>query len=198
MPLVRVAQLDQSATVRRWEVAGAISAVDAISPLCLSSNRASFVNSYSSVQFRPGAPFYGDHDVRAASRPVKAFVPVRVRLVTPFGRAQALQRAVDRGLSRLGSSGLIPLRRFGGGGVTQAHRANSHGRSLARINSCAQNPFDGPKLWVIACCWFESNLLDKMGQKLKGGAASVRSNSTAFLAHPTFCGPKNLGYLIKR
>ena len=150
------------------EVAGAIPAVDAILPLCLSSNRASFVNSYSSVQFRPGAPFYGDHDVTAASRPVKAFVPVRVRLVTPFGRAQALQRAVDRGLSRLGSSGLIPLRRFGGGGVTQAHRANSHGRSLARINSCAQNPFDGPKLWVIACCWFESNLLDKMGQKLKG------------------------------
>ena len=27
--------------------------------------------------------FYGDHDVTAASRPVKAFVPVRIRLVTP-------------------------------------------------------------------------------------------------------------------
>ena len=38
------------------EVAGAIPAVDAILPLCLSSYRASFVNSYSSVQVRPGAP----------------------------------------------------------------------------------------------------------------------------------------------
>src|SRR5881409_3921782 len=27
---------------------------------------------------------YGDHDVTAASRPVKAFVPVRIRLVTPI------------------------------------------------------------------------------------------------------------------
>src|SRR2546423_1527877 len=53
-------------------------------PLCLSSYRASFVNSYSSVQVRPGAPFHGDHDVTAASRPVTAFVPVRIRLVTPI------------------------------------------------------------------------------------------------------------------
>ena len=66
------------------EVAGAIPAVDAILPLCLSSYRASFVNSYSSVQVRPGAPFHGDHDVTAASRPVTAFVPVRIRLVTPI------------------------------------------------------------------------------------------------------------------
>ena len=28
--------------------------------------------------------FNGDHDVTAASRPVKAFVPVRIRLVTPI------------------------------------------------------------------------------------------------------------------
>ena len=27
---------------------------------------------------------YGDHDVIAASRPVTAFVPVRIRLVTPI------------------------------------------------------------------------------------------------------------------
>ena len=55
-----------------------------IVPLCLSSYRSGFVNRYSSVQVRPGAPVYGDHDVTAASRPVKAFVPVRIRLVTPI------------------------------------------------------------------------------------------------------------------
>ena len=66
------------------EVAGASPAVDAILPLCLSSHRTSFVNSYSSVRVRPEAPIYGDHDVTAASRPVKAFVPVRIRLVTPI------------------------------------------------------------------------------------------------------------------
>src|SRR5262245_6903087 len=66
------------------EVAGAIPAVDAILPLCLRSHRTSFVNLYSSVRVRPEAPFYGDHDVTAASRPVKAFVPVRIRLVTPI------------------------------------------------------------------------------------------------------------------
>src|SRR5437588_9710170 len=72
------------------EVAGASPAVDAILPLCLSSHRTSFVNSYSSVRVRPEAPIYGDHDVTAASRPVKAFVPVRIRLVTPIsmGRGQ--------------------------------------------------------------------------------------------------------------
>ena len=36
------------------------------------------------MRVRPEAPFYGDHDVTAASRPVKAFVPVRIRLVTPL------------------------------------------------------------------------------------------------------------------
>src|SRR5713101_2548140 len=70
------------------EVASAIPAVDAILPLCLSSHRTSFVNSYSSVRVRPEAPVYGDHDVTAASRPVKAFVPVRIRLVTPFRWAE--------------------------------------------------------------------------------------------------------------
>src|SRR5712691_147661 len=66
------------------EAAGATPAVDAILPLCLSSYRTSFVNSYSSVRVRPEAPFHGDHDVTAALRPVKAFVPVRIRLVTPI------------------------------------------------------------------------------------------------------------------
>src|SRR5438046_380399 len=94
------------------EVASAIPAADAILPLCLSSHRTSpagasaaptgwlsFVNSYSSVRIRPeapafacwlrlGRPFYGDHDVTAASRPVKAFVPVRIRLVTPIRWAE--------------------------------------------------------------------------------------------------------------
>ena len=58
-------------------------------PPCLSSYRASFVNSYSSVRVRPGAPMYGDHDVIAASRPVKAFVPVRIRLVTPISMGRS-------------------------------------------------------------------------------------------------------------
>src|SRR5436190_22135213 len=48
-----------------------------------------------SVRVRPEAPVYGDHDVTAASRPVKAFVPVRIRLVTPFGRVQTLRWAED-------------------------------------------------------------------------------------------------------
>ena len=39
------------------EVAGAIPAVDAILPLYLSSYKSSFVNSYSSVQVRPGLHF---------------------------------------------------------------------------------------------------------------------------------------------
>jgi len=36
------------------------------------------------VPVTSGRPVYGDHDVTAASRPVKAFVPVRIRLVTPI------------------------------------------------------------------------------------------------------------------
>ena len=36
------------------------------------------------LRARSGASAYGDHDVTAASRPVKAFVPVQIRLVTPI------------------------------------------------------------------------------------------------------------------
>ncbi len=36
---------------------------------------------------------YGDHDVTAASRPVKAFVPVRIRLVTPISMPRARHRS---------------------------------------------------------------------------------------------------------
>ena len=73
------------------EVASATPAVDTtfIMPLCLRSDRTSFVNLYSSVRVRPEAPFYGDHDVTAASRPVKAFVPVRIRLVTPISMGRS-------------------------------------------------------------------------------------------------------------
>ena len=36
-----------------------------------------------------GSSFNGDHDVTAASRPVKAFVPVRIRLVTPISMGRS-------------------------------------------------------------------------------------------------------------
>src|ERR1039458_3355122 len=39
-----------------------------------------------------GYHFTGDHDVTAASRPVKAFVPVRIRLVTPISGDAAARR----------------------------------------------------------------------------------------------------------
>ena len=38
-------------------------------PCAFSSNRASFVNSYTSVRVRPGAPVYGDHGVRVSIPP---------------------------------------------------------------------------------------------------------------------------------
>ena len=99
MPLCPRSSVRSERHRAKVEVAGASPAVDAILPLCLSSHRTSFVNSYSSVRVRPEAPFYGDHDVTAASRPVKAFVPVRIRLVTPFGRVQTLRWAEDDRLS---------------------------------------------------------------------------------------------------
>ena len=77
------------------EVAGAIPAVDANLPLCLSSYRSGFVNRYSSVRVRPEAPFHGDHDVTAASRPVMAFVPVQIRLVTPISDFEPVRSESD-------------------------------------------------------------------------------------------------------
>src|SRR5438045_1532351 len=43
--------------------------------------------------------YHGDHDVIAASRPVKAFVPVQIRLVTPIsmGRSCSLSSTIRRG-----------------------------------------------------------------------------------------------------
>ena len=61
------------------EVTGAIPVVDTISqPLCLSSYRAGFVNPYSSVRVRPGAPFHQGRDVTVASPPVTRTVRVRI------------------------------------------------------------------------------------------------------------------------
>src|SRR5207245_3913336 len=54
--IVRVAQIDKSGTLRRCRPQVQLLPRTPFSPLCLSSYRASFVNSYSSVQVRPGAP----------------------------------------------------------------------------------------------------------------------------------------------
>ena len=101
--LVRVAQKESERHRAKVEVAGATPAADASFPLCLSSLRESFVCSYSSARVRPGAADFcilhsafcisrnGDHDVIAASRPVKAFVPVRIRLVTPISMGRSSQ-----------------------------------------------------------------------------------------------------------
>jgi hypothetical protein len=105
---------------------------------------------------RPFVGYPADSSVIAASRPVKAFVPVQIRLVTAFGscasRAPAermpsrlqrsprcFQRAVDHGSSGFGSGHLTPLRGFGGGEVRQAHCAES----CARTNFHAAAPLMG-------------------------------------------------------
>lgn len=54
--VVRVAQLDSERHRAKVEAAGATPAVDTILPLCLNSYRSGFVNRYSSVRIRPGAP----------------------------------------------------------------------------------------------------------------------------------------------
>src|SRR6266478_2109714 len=46
---------------------------------------------YSITPFRSG-----DHDVTAASRPVKAFVPVRIRLVTPTFQVQSVRSSREK------------------------------------------------------------------------------------------------------
>jgi hypothetical protein len=44
--------------------------------------------------------------------------------------------------------------------------SSSIGQSSSQTSTLAPCPltFDGPKLWVIACCRFESDLLHSMGQ----------------------------------
>jgi hypothetical protein len=68
------------------EVAGAIPAVDAnFELLCLQQLQGEFRKLvFVGASPTRGPHFNGDHDVTAASRPVKAFVPVRIRLVTPI------------------------------------------------------------------------------------------------------------------
>ena len=112
------------------EVAGASPAVDAILPLCLSSHRTSFVNSYSSVRVRPEAPIYGDHDVTGASRPVKAFVPVRIRLVTPnFHGAPIFKSGVQNTLSQTSSRRAVTRLVLRIGWLTAAeHRTSTENR----------------------------------------------------------------------
>jgi hypothetical protein len=120
------------------EVAGAIPAVDANLAPCLSSYRASFVNSWPCASTRcesdPGLQFHGDHDVTAASRPVKAFVPVRIRLVTPFGRAPALRWA--EGCSLSPHAGVV------------AHRERAAGR---KFGVAGRVPLAKPRICASTC-----------------------------------------------
>lgn len=54
-------------------------------PLCLQQQQGGFRKPvFVGASPTRGSSFNGDHDVTAASRPVKAFVPVRIRLVTPI------------------------------------------------------------------------------------------------------------------
>jgi hypothetical protein len=58
---------------------------------------------------------HGDHDVTAASRPVKAFVPVRIRLVTPISVCVAnhehpVGRAAQAATCKVAQTGAIPVR----------------------------------------------------------------------------------------
>lgn len=116
------------------EVAGASPAVDAILPLCLSSHRTGFVNSYSSVRVRPEAPIHGDHDVTAASRPVTAVVPVRIRLVTPI--------SMDR--NEVARVTAIMRSWFAHSEPCQDARRQA-GRAEAVASACSGLPAAGPK-----------------------------------------------------
>lgn len=58
-------------------------------PSIASGRRRAFANLAQSYGWQ--ASLHGDHDVTAASRPVKAFVPVRIRLVTPISMGRQLQ-----------------------------------------------------------------------------------------------------------
>jgi hypothetical protein len=69
-------------------------------PMCgVSERRMPFIASGRRRAFSHGSELWmaghsdGDHDVTAASRPVKAFVPVRIRLVTPISRMECTASA---------------------------------------------------------------------------------------------------------
>src|ERR1017187_6074692 len=77
-------QSSSSSRVFNPTLAGASPATDAIcSQGVISSARRSAKAEVRGASPRESTIFNGDHDVTAASRPVKAFVPVRIRLVTP-------------------------------------------------------------------------------------------------------------------
>jgi hypothetical protein len=67
------------------------------------------------------------------------------------------QRAVDCGFSWIASGASSPCRGAVRGCVMQAHRAIPQSPSCPLLLLAVSHHFDGPKLWVIACCWFESN-----------------------------------------
>ena len=93
MPICSQGVITSARRFAKAEVRGANPRESTISlPLCLSSYRSGFVNRNSSVRVRPGDPFHGDHDVTAASRPVTAFVPVQIRLVTPISEFESGQQ----------------------------------------------------------------------------------------------------------
>src|SRR5512140_3788678 len=78
-------QSSSSSRVFNPTLAGASPATDAIcSQGVISAARRSAKAEVRGASPRESATFNGDHDVTAASRPVKAFVPVRIRLVTPI------------------------------------------------------------------------------------------------------------------
>ena len=86
-------QSSSSSRVFNPTLAGASPATDAIcSQGVISSARRSAKAEVRGANPRESTIFNGDHDVTAASRPVKAFVPVRIRLVTPISGDAAARR----------------------------------------------------------------------------------------------------------
>src|SRR5690242_21363428 len=90
MPIVRVAQLDQSAGVRSRRSQVRFLSWTPFKALVPQQLQGGFRKpvwwppAKARCESDQGPHFNGDHDVTAASRPVKAFVPVRIRLVTPI------------------------------------------------------------------------------------------------------------------
>ena len=77
-------------------------------PLCLSSHRASFVNSYSSVRVRPEAPIYQGRDVTVSISACDADCaganPVALTNLNPVGRL------VQAAVCKTAEAGAIPAR----------------------------------------------------------------------------------------
>jgi hypothetical protein len=130
-----------------------------------------------------GLHFNGDHDVTAASRPVKAFVPVRIRLVTPIsmGRSLLLQnegvvahreRAAGR---ESGVAGSIP--------ACEAPYLRHH-LSIESFRRAAELGLSAKALQ-----WASRFKPCATGQPVDG--------PTRFLSVANFIGPKAVGYLTQ-